>query len=384
MSRISLNCSSTHHSARSEFEEGRRRLYDLLERVEGCSQVIDVQTRFLLHDADLVEMDVSENTALHRVHGYLMNDGFMVATWLPNRRGPIRFKYSCLYELDSLAVVNVRDLGGLKHAFKLLVFPDARLFQCANGEAKQKWMDAFEDAKRRRQKELETVALKRSDTITYRERQRMMKRNPFLKGPSTESSRNPFDEEDELDEEDEEEDDVRKIKSGRMKGGKKDRASGKKKRRAPQAPKEQEKKQPDVEVEEEEEVDLQAELPEWLAEMSEDLEVFVAQREFESAADLLFRAKAYCAEHSEASALVREASKKVEGRTAQLITALKGELDVEGAGEGGGGVIGVGGSRGGPRAARRAVRLLVKLGRSALACRLFLQHRSAVLVAAVK
>ena len=43
-----------------------------------------------MHDADLVEMDVAENTALHRVHGYLMNDGFMVATWLPNRRGPVR------------------------------------------------------------------------------------------------------------------------------------------------------------------------------------------------------------------------------------------------------------------------------------------------------
>jgi hypothetical protein len=48
-----------------------------------------------------------------------------------------RFKYSCLYELDSLAIVNVRDLGGIKHAFKLLVFPDARLFQCANAVAKQ-------------------------------------------------------------------------------------------------------------------------------------------------------------------------------------------------------------------------------------------------------
>lgn len=34
-------------------------------------------------------------------------------------------------------MVNVRDLGGIKHAFKLLVFPDARLFQCANGDAKQ-------------------------------------------------------------------------------------------------------------------------------------------------------------------------------------------------------------------------------------------------------
>ena len=105
--------------------------------MEGCSHVTDVPTRFLLHDGALVEMDIAENTALHRVHGYLMNDGFMVATWLTNRRGPVRFKFSYLYELDSLAVVNVRDLGGIKHAFKLLVFPDARLFQCANGDAKQ-------------------------------------------------------------------------------------------------------------------------------------------------------------------------------------------------------------------------------------------------------
>jgi hypothetical protein len=31
-------------------------------------------------------------------------------------------------------------------------------------------MSAFEDAKKRRQKELETAALKRSDTITQREK----------------------------------------------------------------------------------------------------------------------------------------------------------------------------------------------------------------------
>ena len=34
----------------------------------------------------------------------------------------------------------------------------------------QDWMKAFEEVKKRRQKELETAALKRSDTITQRER----------------------------------------------------------------------------------------------------------------------------------------------------------------------------------------------------------------------
>jgi hypothetical protein len=79
-----------------------------------------------------------------------MNNGFMVSTWLTNRRGPVRFKFSCLNELDSLAVVNVRDLGGIKHAFKLLVFPDARLFQCKNGQAKQDWIPRDGDRRQRR------------------------------------------------------------------------------------------------------------------------------------------------------------------------------------------------------------------------------------------
>ena len=112
-----------------------------------------------------------------------------------------RFKYNCFYELDSLAVVNVRDLGGIKHTFKLLV-PEARLFQCANAEAKkvsgatsvslyvvsvvhfspaashdanddfywliQIWMDSFERAKNVK-KELEAAqAMQRRETMTKR------------------------------------------------------------------------------------------------------------------------------------------------------------------------------------------------------------------------
>ena len=67
-----------------------------------------------------------------------------------------RFKFSYLYELDSLAVVNVRDLGGIKHAFKLLVFPDARLFQCANGDAKQVRRESESDFEMRRAGQGET------------------------------------------------------------------------------------------------------------------------------------------------------------------------------------------------------------------------------------
>lgn len=56
--------------------------------------------------------------------------------YLFGRRGPIKYKFQALYELDSLAVVNVRDAGHVKNAFKVLMFPDTRMYQAENPKAK--------------------------------------------------------------------------------------------------------------------------------------------------------------------------------------------------------------------------------------------------------
>ena len=54
--------------------------------MEGCTQIIEDPERCLVHDGDLVEIDITENTAIHRVHGYLTNDGFMVSIWKFKKR----------------------------------------------------------------------------------------------------------------------------------------------------------------------------------------------------------------------------------------------------------------------------------------------------------
>jgi hypothetical protein len=48
----------------------------------------------------------------------------------------VRYKFEAMYELGSLAVVNVRDMSSVKTAFKLLAFPDTRVFQCTNNQGK--------------------------------------------------------------------------------------------------------------------------------------------------------------------------------------------------------------------------------------------------------
>ena len=48
----------------------------------------------------------------------------------------MKYRFHSLYELDSLAVVNARDIGTVKNAFKILMFPDTRMYQTDNPKAK--------------------------------------------------------------------------------------------------------------------------------------------------------------------------------------------------------------------------------------------------------
>ena len=48
-------------------------------------RVVESVTRTLIHEGDMVELDPSDNCAVGRVRGFLLNDSFMIASWLPNK-----------------------------------------------------------------------------------------------------------------------------------------------------------------------------------------------------------------------------------------------------------------------------------------------------------
>lgn len=48
----------------------------------------------------------------------------------------MRYRFQGLYELDSLAVVNVRDTGPVKNGFTILMFPESHLYQTDTAKAK--------------------------------------------------------------------------------------------------------------------------------------------------------------------------------------------------------------------------------------------------------
>lgn len=131
-------------------EETRRNLAFLLEKVEGCSSVTEVPGRQLIHNGDLAELHLESFSQLQRVHMFLLNDSLMIASWLPNRRGPVRYKFQGLYELDNLAIVNIRDAGPVKNAFKVLMFPDSKIYQADSAKSKRQWLDILEETKKKK------------------------------------------------------------------------------------------------------------------------------------------------------------------------------------------------------------------------------------------
>lgn len=116
-------------------------------------------------------------------------------------------------------------------------------------------------------------------------------------------------------------------------------------------------------------------LPEWLLEVTEDLDSCMAQRHFEEAFNLLEKTKNYLKDVQPTPQL-NEIKLKADDRGRILVEVLTRELELSAEAQSLQG--------GGLRSARRAVRLLIQLDRSAQACQLYLQLCNAALKARLK
>lgn len=112
-----------------------------------------------------------------------------------------------------------------------------------------------------------------------------------------------------------------------------------------------------------------------MLEVAEDLDSCIAQRHFEEAYSLLEKAKAYLKD-AHPTPLLTEIQTRVNERARSLVNVLTKELELSADAKSLQG--------GGLRSARRAVKLLIQLNRSAQACHLYLRLCSAVLKARLK
>ena len=266
----------------------------LLETVEAGSVVTEVPGRYLVHTSHLVELDQESYDALQLVKVFLLNDSLLIGTLIRKRRGPVRYRFQALYELDNMAIVEMKDSDQLACAFKILMFPDSHLYQAESEEAKNEWVGLLESTKQKHK--LAVDAAKRE--AVSRSQSNTLELN--VRGSISE-------------------------------------------------------------VEHHRQADLLT--AEWLKDVPETLDVYIAQREFEQAVQLFEQTKAHLKDFSDSHAL-RDVRARLNHRTNKLSSVLMKELEASPSGS----------LRGGPRAARRAVGMLLRLGRAAKACELFLDN----------
>ncbi|XP_015183700.1 PREDICTED: exocyst complex component 8 [Polistes dominula] len=296
-------------------QEQKQKLIQLLENVEGAMNLAEIAGRVCLHEGSLLELDPVDGMPLKRIHAYLFNDVLMIASWLANggKRGPPRYKMQAVYNLQSLAIVNIRDLGTVKLAFKLLAFPDTRVFQCATATSKKEWLDKCEQAKRAKLAQ-ENGSNDADKNTNSKEKQAIPSRSMSLESNT-------------------------------------------------------------LGIDDEEELEYHEPPPEWMLEVAEDLDSCIAQRHFEDAYSLLERARTYLKDTT-MTPLLLEIKTKVNERGRALIDVLIKELELSSKSKSLQG--------GGLRSARRIVRLLIQLNRSAQGCKLYLRLCSAMLEARIK
>lgn len=275
----------------------------LLETVEGGSIVTEVSGRHLVHFGHLTELNQESCEQLGTITAFLLNDSLMVASHIKRRRGPVRYKFQALYELDSMAIMNVKDTDTLHYAFKILMFPDSHLYQAQNFEDKQIWMQMIESAKEEHKAAVDAA---KKEAVRRTQQQSL--------DISISSLSRSFARDSEM--------------------------------------REAEMKQAQLE-----------EAAEWLKDIPEKLDVYIAQREFDEAVSLIEETKLCLKDISDTHAF-RDVRARLSHRINKLSAILMKELEASPSGS----------LRGGPRAARRAVGLLIRLGFSTKACELFLEN----------
>ncbi len=274
----------------------------LLETVEGSSIVTEVHERYLVHSGQLYELDQQQtHKDFYDVRAFLLNDSLMTALRITKRRGPVKFKFQALYELENMAIVDVKDTDTMKFCFKILMFPDSHFYQAESEEEKRQWIRKLEATKSKHKEEVDAA---KRDALKRLRNQSIGSTG----GRSLYMNLEPV------------------VVSA-------------------------EQKQADMLMED------------WIKEVPEKLDVYIAQREFDQAVELIMKTKAFIKGFTDTHA-VRDVRIRLNHRVNFLSDILMKELETSPSGS----------LRGGPRAARRAVGLLIKLGRSAEACNLFLEN----------
>jgi len=279
-----------------------------LESIKVSRQLMDeLELKELLLEDNLTEYDPETYTSIQKVGAHLLTDNLLITNQPASEKADIL----SMFDLCDLAVVNVRDGQGVKNAFKILYSLETRMFGASSKDMKLSWLDQIERAKKNYKKGVQMDAQKLAEMKKkHHEEVAQAMQNQQVEESNVQA----------------------KI------------------------------------IEQETQVQQTNRYPnllnvDWLIELPEDLDMCIAQRDFEGAVQLVERGRLYLVDFPESSHL-KDVRGKIEHRVEQLVNVLEKSLDNSSSSR-----------HVSLRSIRDYVLLLIRLGRGKLACELFLRNR---------
>ncbi|VDK45121.1 unnamed protein product [Anisakis simplex] len=115
--------------------------------LQGVLNSLSNSERVILH-GEVMQLDIDSKQPLHPAMLVLLTDRLLIGH--PST-GKYRFHLESSHPLNALAAVNIKDRDSaepVNTAFKLLIFPEQRVFRCESSRMKKDWLDTIEEAKR--------------------------------------------------------------------------------------------------------------------------------------------------------------------------------------------------------------------------------------------
>ncbi|XP_031627430.1 exocyst complex component 8-like, partial [Contarinia nasturtii] len=121
--------------------QNKRALAAIQESLIGFTGNLENKT--FLHEGALIELDAEKYyRPICRVYFFLLNDLLIVGKVKHDKK----LEYAAQYDATKIAVINIKDLDGVKNAINVITPDDSKIFQCISVTTKNEWIDKFEMA----------------------------------------------------------------------------------------------------------------------------------------------------------------------------------------------------------------------------------------------
>ncbi|SPP89575.1 exocyst complex component 8 [Drosophila guanche] len=230
------------------------------EMVQGFNGNLEGKT--FLNEGALIELDANDYRPIQRVFFFLFNDVLIVCKVKHDKR----LDFLKEYDPKKIAVINIKDLDGVKNAINIITPDGSKIYQSITAAGKSEWIEKLEEAFRfDQQKKTKKGQAPQPPTRAKQQSSKSSSPEKIISTPSVQS---------------------------------------------PPEPK-----------------SLENETPEWLSTASEEIQTLVAQRHFEDAQDLIKRTQEYVkGENRKKVPQAESIESKVKQQELKLINVLLKEL----------------------------------------------------------